>query len=581
MNLKNIYDCAQNPINSDEVMDALINAYSEKTYFKSNFYGYINRIYSQLRSPYNPTDRDTFLSTVFNLWKQNVGQPLKTYFADTPEATTVQGALDQIPSKKWLYFVDNFLNSKHYWTYINSNEIHDKSSHEYPYPFNVEHRLYININTVATHKLGLLFLKKCEQQNLPYLFKFSDKVNTDDNFIVYTDSQHLPNYYKILTDIKKENPELEQYISRPPILSSLLDEWIGYESESYDKDTPFNLTRINIINSAFDEALQDAIFTDPELTLTIEGEDVSLIDEVSWRIVEKQIDYLTKLERKVLKSYYGLNPRDLSKNKFLDTFFEQVKNHMLSTIHDKSVDIPTLHFSYNDKGSTTIDIKQESFQSALLSIFPDIIATYPLLKQLIREKIMNRGEEKGIDRKNFSFASHIVQTLSDKTKQPLWPVSDERFHNTVNDGIMVGYMPVTRINKTVAEIIRKRKKKDSGVKPNTTTDKSTQPNEAGQVNNSSTYGLKKEKIKQDLPISSKAESRFQHGMSEEEIIESRIKLGFITSDMDASTTYRLTKKEIIQDLPISSVAESKFQHGMSEEEIAESRAKILSYKKTK
>ena len=157
MNLKNIYDCAQNPINSDEVMDALINAYSEKTYFKSNFYGYINRIYSQLRSPYNPTDRDTFLSTVFNLWKQNVGQPLKTYFADTPEATTVQGALDQIPSKKWLYFVDNFLNSKHYWTYINSNEIHDKSSHEYPYPFNVEHRLYINIDTVATHKLGLLF----------------------------------------------------------------------------------------------------------------------------------------------------------------------------------------------------------------------------------------------------------------------------------------------------------------------------------------------------------------------------------------------------------------------------------------
>ena len=86
--------------------------------------------------------------------------------------------------------------------------------------------------------------------------------------------------------------------------------------------------------------------------------------------------------------------------------------------------------------------------------------------------------------------------------------------------------------------------------------------------------MKQEQIIQDLPIYSKEPSRYQGRMSDEEIRQSRIKLGFISPDIQPDTTYRLKKEQIIQDLPIYSKEPSRY-------EIQESKAKILSYKKAK
>ena len=79
--------------------------------------------------------------------------------------------------------------------------------------------------------------------------------------------------------------------------------------------------------------------------------------------------------------------------------------------------------------------------------------------------------------------------------------------------------------------------------------------------------MKKDQIIQDLPINSKEPSRYQGRMSEEEIRQSRIKLGFISPDIQPDTTYRLKKDQIIQDLPIYSKEPSRYQGRMTEEEI--------------
>ena len=89
-----------------------------------------------------------------------------------------------------------------------------------------------------------------------------------------------------------------------------------------------------------------------------------------------------------------------------------------------------------------------------------------------------------------------------------------------------------------------------------------------------TYRLKKDQIIQDLPIYSKEPSRYQGRMPDEEIKQSRIKLGFISPDIQPDTTYHLKKDQIIQDLPIYSKEPSRYQGRMTEEEIRGAQKKI-------
>ena len=94
---------------------------------------------------------------------------------------------------------------------------------------------------------------------------------------------------------------------------------------------------------------------------------------------------------------------------------------------------------------------------------------------------------------------------------------------------------------------------------------------------SSYYHLTKDQIIQDLPIHSKEKSRFDGIMTDDEINESRIKLGFISGNIHPDTTYRLKKNQIIQDLPIHSKQPSRFQGVMTDKEIQMSREKIKVY----
>jgi len=96
-------------------------------------------------------------------------------------------------------------------------------------------------------------------------------------------------------------------------------------------------------------------------------------------------------------------------------------------------------------------------------------------------------------------------------------------------------------------------------------------------NNPFLYHLTKDQIIQDLPINSKEASRFKGVMSEDEIRQSQIKLGFISPNLDLDSTYRLKKDQIIQDLPIYSKEESRYQGVMTEQEIENSKQKIKTF----
>ena len=112
------------------------------------------------------------------------------------------------------------------WTYCSSNKFY---SHKHA-DFEIEHRLYINTNAEDTYKMANIFREKCDNKNLPYLFKFSESPFRDDSIVIYASSEMLEEYLKILGEIKKEEPNLISRINNPPVLTGKMG-YVGYGSE--------------------------------------------------------------------------------------------------------------------------------------------------------------------------------------------------------------------------------------------------------------------------------------------------------------------------------------------------------------
>ena len=112
------------------------------------------------------------------------------------------------------------------WTYCSSNKIY---AHKHA-DFEIEHRLYINTNAEDTYKMANLFREKCDNKNLPYMFKFSESPFRDDSIVIYASSPLLEEYMKVLSEIKQEEPNLISRINNPPVLSGKMG-YVGYGSE--------------------------------------------------------------------------------------------------------------------------------------------------------------------------------------------------------------------------------------------------------------------------------------------------------------------------------------------------------------
>ncbi len=98
------------------------------------------------------------------------------------------------------------------------------------YP-SIEHRLYLDIESLDTYKMTTYLVEKCDEHHLPYYFKFDQYADRDDTIVIYSSTENLTKYVEILHEIKKEHPELISRTKEPPVLTGKIDGWIGYGSE--------------------------------------------------------------------------------------------------------------------------------------------------------------------------------------------------------------------------------------------------------------------------------------------------------------------------------------------------------------
>ena len=207
-------------------------------------------------------------------------------------------------------------------------------------------------------------------------------------------------------EIMKEDKELKEHIYHPPVFSGIVDGWIGYESAEVAKSKDTEKFNHLILSKGFKKMVADQ----PKLALEDEdGEKMSIVDLASSNVVYSQIDYLSKIDRKQLKEYYNLKPRDLKNKKFLNSIFSKVKEEMLKGIKNKSFKFDDVVIDFRKRGfffrkkvhKDGVTISHQDLERSLSKTLQNITQDYPKTKSLLQKGILKMADEKGLDATTF------------------------------------------------------------------------------------------------------------------------------------------------------------------------------------
>ena len=274
MNLSEVYDRINNPLNVNTV-ERLIQLYSKSALFYSG----LTAMNNVNRDNHSSEDYDKFHNGMFNEWKRQLLSiteeqakvlyeksivdkdfiPLRNFVKNNKDINTEREFLNLIyKDDKIQDIYDKYrwdsLDPMGFWTFVRSSSLVYLAKPTY---MKTEHRLYVNTSGKDIYKFAVLFRNKCLEKDLPFDFKISDSPARDDKMVIYTDTEHLGSFLKVLYELKKENPDIMSRMNEPPILSGKIG-FVGYGSEPLKlngKHRSFNEVRSEVIENTIEEKL--------------------------------------------------------------------------------------------------------------------------------------------------------------------------------------------------------------------------------------------------------------------------------------------------------------------------------------
>lgn len=349
-----------NPLDDINTIKALIETFDNKNFYYSRIITYNKHLKNEetdmsTQEAYD-NSMNKFSLFIFNKMKNNIVSTKNSlYMATTKDKekfTMLQNFLKQIPDistpqelyniKKQLAkihpdlvsLLDQLLgNRMEYWEVISSYIINQDWCKITP-----EHRLYINADYTNIFDIMTLFIKKCDQYNIPYYFKYDPLALRDDNIVIYSSSLYLDKYVAILEEVKNEL-QLNN-LEKPPVLSGVIDGWIGYGSEPLDEESSFNTKRAKIIHAAIQKCTNDWISTHPNTTLYYNGQKIDIQNHLS-------TDYFLSTNS---KNY--LMPSIIMQND--NDFIMNVKNEIINMGKEQGID-PT-NFAFDVENKKRLDL---------------------------------------------------------------------------------------------------------------------------------------------------------------------------------------------------------------------------------
>lgn len=450
MTLMELYDSTKNPLEDSDVIKRLISAYASSAFSLGGFYSkLINTVQKEhANGQYYVKDADKFYSMMFNKWKNSIVSmtkdefdklekrgsygrdfiKMRNYLKGVSDVSTESEANDILFGNKNDKELESALDKYKWssfgegsgWIHVCSRYLTAKRD-EYP---NVEHRLYLNTESLDTYKMITLFVQKCDEHHLPYYFKFNEYADRDDTIVVYSSTENLSKYIDILEEIKRENPLLVSRIKKPPVLTGQVDGFIGYGSEplktSDGKLQSFNGVRSKIIEDVLSKLFQKYVGDNYDSIRNglIAKINETIIEYAKWdyndrlRVLKnREKKFGEKFDPNDVFDYYGYKPDDIDSDSF-----KQLVNRIVSSTIDN---ILQGFIDGGRIGNIKIPVSNGKFINFYNSRITDCINSYvcqlviqdeDFINQ-VRDNINESIKDTDIDLNKFCFDKHVIPRL--------------------------------------------------------------------------------------------------------------------------------------------------------------------------
>lgn len=460
-----LYDQVQNPIEDSKVVEKLITLYSE-TKKNQAFYSQLTRTVQKnyTKGQYRRAESDKFYSMMFNKWKNSIVSmkksefevlyqqgsygkdlvKLRNYLKTIPDVVTEQETLDALYGGKKDKELENAIGKYRWnslgegsgWTHVCSRYLTAKKD-EYP---NVEHRLYLDTESIDTYAMITHFVEKCDEHQLPYYFKFDKYGNRDDTIVIYSSSENLGKYLEVLREIKRDYPDLVSETKNPPILTGKVDGWIGYGSEPKlpnGKKSSFNSIRSDVIENAIGKATKKWIMDHRNMQIKYQGKKVSFQEYITMKSIE---EWLASLER-IYNNYSDAEKSKATKeNRFYDESnviksigytlkdlkSPQFRQYLYSILNGKMGEsLSNICSTANDMDTVTINVKENNkiffggsdLNEMIRKLSANIMKKDPNFISAVQMQIKNDAKPYGIDTNKFCFDIQAREALKMATNQ--------------------------------------------------------------------------------------------------------------------------------------------------------------------
>lgn len=486
MELMEIYNQVKNPIDDPKVIGKLINAYANSSKGFGGFYSKLTKTADKEynKGEYYVADADRFYSMMFNKWKNSIvamtkdeflelyrhghyGQDLiklRKYLSKIPDVSTMEEANHILNDSKNDKELDDAI-EKYSWTSFGgySGWVHVCSRYvtakkdKFP---NIEHRLYLDTESIDTLKMATLLVEKCDQHHLPYYFKFDRYGDRDDTLVIYSSTENLTKYLEILQEIKREHRDLVARAKEPPILTGKIDGWIGYGSEPgkgpNGQNQSFNEVRSKAIEPAIAQTTKKWILDHRSMQVNFQGKKMNVQDYIA---IKSAKSLIADLERRF--AYYEENEKKLARRNGTNYNQTKVINQLGYSLQDvKSlqfqknifrimrsrieIELPKVcNGSYKDMNSIIMNVrngKQISFsgydlETVIQEFSPNIVRLDSNFVPSVHTQIKNNAKQYGIDINKFCFdikARDKIRSVSIKNESQRRQMQQNQQYNQAN-----------------------------------------------------------------------------------------------------------------------------------------------------
>lgn len=468
MELMEIYNQIHNPIDDPRVIEKLINAYANLSKGFGGYYGQLTKTVQKEhnKGQYYREDADRFYAMLFNKWKNSIvamtrdefvqlyrkgsyGQDfikMRNYLKNVPDVSTMKEADEIFYGNKGDKELESALDKYSWksfggesgWIHVCSRYLTAKKD-QYP---NVEHRLYLDTESLDTYKMITYLVEKCDEHHLPYYFKFDQYANRDDTIVIYSSTENLTKYVEILQEIKKEHPDLVSRAKEPPVLTGQIDGWIGYGSEPSKtpdgKRQSFNEVRAKTLEYSIGTVTKQWIMSHRNQEITYQDQKLSFQDYVAMKSAEKLV---ADLEKRFLyyeekdkkeaqrngKTYnqltvidrLGYALQDVRSSQFKQSVYRILKDHMgtlLPRICNGSYkDMDTINMTV--RNGKKITFSGDDLETIIQRLSVNIAKNDPNFIPTVQATIKKEASQYGIDSEKFCFDTKAREKMRTITAQ--------------------------------------------------------------------------------------------------------------------------------------------------------------------